>query len=353
MIFSRRKRGRRRQRLRHSKPRRLARLGTAFQRSRLRVLPNGKNALASAPMTAGVPLVLSAFIATSGFVTPGGGSTGRRLRLWRANRPPPRQSTAGRAPPRGDRRERTEVSRSSSSGVRRATGTTPRPRRRWASAALPRVAIRTTRWRSVCGPVTTSSTAEPESLSARGDIALVRGASPNSDRRPPAKAKWTLPDTQLWLALPCRDIPTTRRRRTPDLIVRAPQLVLPTSKVSCPSGTGKILGLGFVGSASSGAVPLRGRGSRFLASARARANARYRYQFASSVVPTNEGIGPRSAGAGRSLAAGRSALRQCLRGPRDLPGDLSGRAGKSSPGLTLLAEFGFRMCSAGARFTSR
>jgi hypothetical protein len=174
---------------------------------------------------------------------------------------------------------------------------------------------------------------ERESLSARGDIALVREFT-NSDATT-REGEWTFTDTELWLAY-VRTLNDTPDQTT-SLIVRAPQLVLPTSKVS--SANGKILGLGF-GLGVEQAVPLRGRGSRFLSSARARANARYRYQFASSVVPTNEGIERVRLGPdGRSLPGDQ--LSGSAFADHEISGDLSVEP-EILPGLTLLAEFGLR-----------
>jgi hypothetical protein len=175
--------------------------------------------------------------------------------------------------------------------------------------------------------------AEHESLSVRGDIALVREFT-NSDATT-REGEWTFTDTELWLAY-VRTLNDTPDQTT-DLIVRAPQLSLPTSKVS--SSNGKILGLGF-GLGVEQAVPLRGRGSRFLASARARANARYRYQFASSVVPTNEGIERVRLGPdGRSLPGDQ--LSGSAFADHEISGDLSVEP-EILPGLTLLTELGLR-----------
>ena len=172
-----------------------------------------------------------------------------------------------------------------------------------------------------------------ESVSARGDIALLREFT-NSDATT-REGEWTFTDAELWLAYAktLNDTPNA----TTDLIIRAPQLVLPTSKVSASNG--KILGIG-LGIGVEQAVPLRGKDSGFLPGALARANARYRYQIASSVVPTSDSIdrvrlGPE----GRSLPGDQ------LSGSAFPDHEISGNVSVEPeivPHLSLLAELGLR-----------
>jgi hypothetical protein len=124
---------------------------------------------------------------------------------------------------------------------------------------------------------------EAESLSVRGDIALLREFTDSDSTT--ERGEWTFTDAEVWLAYVRRvnDSPGA----TTDLILRAPQLILPTSKVSASNG--KILGLGLGGGVEQ-QVPLRGEDSSFLSKAALRVNARYVYQFVSSTVPTSDDI---------------------------------------------------------------
>jgi hypothetical protein len=124
---------------------------------------------------------------------------------------------------------------------------------------------------------------EAESLSVRGDIALVREFTDSDSTT--ERGEWTFTDAELWLAYVRRvnDSPGA----TTDLVLRAPQLILPTSKVSASNG--KILGLG-AGVGVEQLVPLRGDRASFLSKALLRANARYVYQFVSSTVPTSDDV---------------------------------------------------------------
>ena len=174
---------------------------------------------------------------------------------------------------------------------------------------------------------------EGESLSARGDIALVREFTDSDSTT--ERGEWTFTDAEVWLAY-VRRVNETPGAST-DLVLRAPQLILPTSTVSASNG--KILGLGLGGGVEQ-AVPLRGEGASFLAKAALRVNARYIYQFVSSTVPTSDEV------------------ERVRLGPdgRSLPSDqLSGSAFPEHQGaasveaevelvsdLTLLSEFGLR-----------
>lgn len=122
---------------------------------------------------------------------------------------------------------------------------------------------------------------EAESLSVRGDIALLREFTDSDSTT--ERGEWTFTDAEVWLAYVRRvnDSPGA----TTDVILRAPQLILPTSKVSASNG--KILGLGLGGGVEQ-QVPLRGEDSNFLSKAALRVNARYVYQFVSSTVPTSD-----------------------------------------------------------------
>ena len=282
-------------------------------------------------MTAGVPLVLSAFIATSGVVMLAAAQVADAQVAAREPTPAAAvdggpSSPAATAESEGDRPRL--VFRSSSfywdhSATAQTLGVgsdyqSRNPNYEMAFGLRPRYYF---------------YDSERESLSARGDIALVREFT-NSDATT-REGEWTFTDAELWLAY-VRTLNDTPDQTT-DLIVRAPQLVLPTSKVS--SSNGKILGLGF-GLGIEQAVPLRGKGSRFLASARARANARYRYQFASSVVPTNEGIERVRLGPdGRSLPGDQ--LSGSAFADHEISGDLAVEP-EILPDLTLLTQFGLR-----------
>jgi hypothetical protein len=295
-------------------------------------------------MTAGVPLVLSAFIATSGFVT---------LAAAQAPNVPDAagQPAAGgaREPAAAGAPARAAVDGGPSSPTARAENQDNQPKLVFRSSTFYWDHSATAQTLGVGSDYQSQNPnyemafglrpryyfhdSEHESLSARGDIALVREFT-NSDATT-REGEWTFTDTELWLAY-VRTLNDTPDQTT-DLIVRAPQLVLPTSKVS--SSNGKILGLG-LGLGVEQAVPLRGKGSRFLASSRARANVRYRYQFASSVVPTNEGIERVRLGPdGRSLPGDQ--LSGSAFADHELSGDLSVEP-EILPELTLLAEFGLR-----------
>lgn len=172
-----------------------------------------------------------------------------------------------------------------------------------------------------------------ESLSVRGDVALVREFT-NSDATT-SEGEWTLSDAELWLTY-VRTLNATPGQTT-DLIVRAPQLVLPTSRVS--SSNGRILGLG-AGLGIEQAFPLRGKREFFLAGARARANARYRYQFTSSVVPTNDEIDRVRLGPdGRSVPGDQ--LSGSAFPDHELSGDVSLEP-ELLPHLSLLTQLGLR-----------
>jgi hypothetical protein len=174
---------------------------------------------------------------------------------------------------------------------------------------------------------------DAESLSVRGDIALLREFTDSDSTT--ERGEWTFTDAEVWLAYVRRvnDSPGA----TTDVILRAPQLILPTSKVSASNG--KILGLG-VGAGVEQQVPLRGDGASFLPKAALRVNARYVYQFVSSTVPTNDDfdrvrLGPD----GRSLPSDQlsgSAFTQ-HQGAISVQSDLS-----LVRDLTLSTEFGMR-----------
>jgi len=124
---------------------------------------------------------------------------------------------------------------------------------------------------------------EAESLSVRADVALVREFTDSDSTT--ERGEWTFTDAEVWLAYVRRvhDAPGAAT----DLILRLPQLILPTSKVSASNG--KILGLG-LGAGVEQAVPLRGEGAGFLPQAAVRLNARYVYQFVSTSVPTSDAV---------------------------------------------------------------
>jgi hypothetical protein len=122
---------------------------------------------------------------------------------------------------------------------------------------------------------------ERESLSLRADVALLREFT-NSDETA-RRGEWTLDDAEVWLAY-VRTVNDTPGSKT-DVIVRFPQLVLPTSNTS--SSNGKILGVGVSGGVDQ-SVPLREGPDAVLPSVSLRANAGYRYHFTRSNVPTND-----------------------------------------------------------------
>lgn len=172
-----------------------------------------------------------------------------------------------------------------------------------------------------------------ESLSARADVALVRELT-NSDVTTRV-GEWTFTDAELWLAY-VRTLNATPGSTT-DLIVRAPQLVLPTSRVSASNG--RILAVG-AGLGVEQAVPLRGEGSGVFPGARLRADAGYRYHFTSSVVPTNDELGRVRLGPG-----GRSLPGDQLSGSAFPDHELVARLGVEPEivrDLSLLAEIGAR-----------
>jgi hypothetical protein len=124
---------------------------------------------------------------------------------------------------------------------------------------------------------------EQRSLSLRADVRLIREFT-NSDTTT-KEGEWTFADTEVWLAT------VQTLRRTPEqlteLLVRAPVLVLPTSKVSYRGG--RVLGLG-VGLGLDHQIPLRGEKATWLPGMMLRPRAAYTYQFVSAITPVNDGI---------------------------------------------------------------
>lgn len=121
---------------------------------------------------------------------------------------------------------------------------------------------------------------ESRELGLRGGVQLIREFTDSDSTT--QRGEWTLSDAELGLAW------TETLAEQTSLVLRAPWLTLPTSKVSADSG--KILGLGLdIGISQQ--VSLRGQDSRVLSSAGLRARLGYSYEFSRAVVAVNDDIG--------------------------------------------------------------
>jgi hypothetical protein len=120
-------------------------------------------------------------------------------------------------------------------------------------------------------------------LSLRADLQLIReftDSDTTADR-----GEWTFTDAELWLTLN-ETVHASESTKT-DLVLRAPWLRFPTSKVSYSSG--KILGLG-AGAGVDQRVPLAGEGAPLFASALLRPRIGYMYHFTETTVPTSDDV---------------------------------------------------------------
>jgi hypothetical protein len=120
-----------------------------------------------------------------------------------------------------------------------------------------------------------------QSISLRGDVRLIREFT-NNDLTT-ERGEWTFSDADVSLAL-TQQVQKADSPRT-QLLLRAPLLVLPTSKVSYAGG--RILALG-VGGGLDQEVLLRGRGARFLPGLLLEPRVSYAYQFVRAVVPVHD-----------------------------------------------------------------
>ncbi len=120
-----------------------------------------------------------------------------------------------------------------------------------------------------------------QTISLRGDVRLIREFT-NSDTTT-QRGEWTFTDAELWVAT-TQDVQAPGRPKT-QLMLRAPLLILPTSKVSYSGG--RVLALGLGGGIDQ-EVPLRGKAASFLPELILEPRVTYAYQFVRAVVPVHD-----------------------------------------------------------------
>ncbi len=120
-------------------------------------------------------------------------------------------------------------------------------------------------------------------FSVRADVRLIREFT-NSDTTT-QRGEWTFADVEVWSAY-VESLDRRPGHRT-EFVLRAPNLVLPTSKVSYRNG--RLFGLGF-GLGLDHEVALRAGQNALLSKLLLRPRATYTYDFVDSNVTTNSGI---------------------------------------------------------------